>query len=255
MFTNKRNTDPPEPIYFHEVHGPYGAFANDAPYALRLHDITYATVTHYLEANQARPKWDALRDDYLYRALYAKFTQHLDLEEMLLETEDAMLIFANPADRYYGVGVDGTGRNMLGRLLMSARRRIQFHHLRARGSNEEDIRRLEARVREQPRDSSRLAYLAELYFDEGWYEHSLRTARAIVALEPEDEYGYTVLALSLIELSRYEEAVEPLKLLTRMDPEYSRYFVWLSDTMERLGRIIPARIYARRARLIDEGND
>lgn len=255
MFTDKNNTDPPAAVRFHDVNGPYGAFSNDAPYALRLHDVTFATVTHYLEANRNRPKWDVFRDDDLYRALYAKFTQHLDLEEMLLDTEDRPLVFASPADSYYGVGVDGTGHNMLGRLLMSARRRIRFHHLRVRGTNEQDIRQLEAIVRARPRDSGRLAYLAELYFDEGWYEHSLRTARAIVALEPENEYAHSLLALSLIELSRFEEAVEPLKWLIRMDPEDSRYFLWLSDTMERLGKVIPARIYARRARLIDEGDD
>ena len=54
-------------------------------------------------------------------ALRAKFEQHPKLKALLLSTGDAELIEHTHNDRYWADGGDGTGRNMLGKLLMELR--------------------------------------------------------------------------------------------------------------------------------------
>lgn len=55
----------------------------------------------------------------------AKFTQHDDLKELLLSTDDATLVEHTANDRYWGDGGDGSGRNMLGNILMQIRSEIK----------------------------------------------------------------------------------------------------------------------------------
>jgi len=54
-------------------------------------------------------------------ALCAKFTQHDDLRRLLLSTGDAKLVEHTERDDFWGNGGDGSGANMLGRLLMELR--------------------------------------------------------------------------------------------------------------------------------------
>ncbi len=54
-------------------------------------------------------------------ALRAKFTQHEDLRELLLSTGNAQLVEHTASDRYWADGGDGSGKNMLGVLLMRLR--------------------------------------------------------------------------------------------------------------------------------------
>lgn len=66
--------------------------------------------------------WNAARDRAMARTLMAKFTQHADLQERLLGLEGYYLEESNHwGDRYWGV--DGTGENRLGELLMELRDR------------------------------------------------------------------------------------------------------------------------------------
>lgn len=58
------------------------------------------------------------------KALVAKFTQHPELKTLLLSTGTAKLIEHTANDDYWGDGGDGTGQNMLGRLLMEMRERF-----------------------------------------------------------------------------------------------------------------------------------
>lgn len=68
-----------------------------------------------------REEWDEVRDGVMYDALYAKFTQHENLKELLLGTGDAILVEHTVNDNYWGDGGDGSGKNMLGKLLMVLR--------------------------------------------------------------------------------------------------------------------------------------
>lgn len=54
-------------------------------------------------------------------AVRAKFEQYDDLRDFLLSTADAKIIEHTANDSYWGDGGDGSGRNMLGRILMDLR--------------------------------------------------------------------------------------------------------------------------------------
>ena len=58
-------------------------------------------------------------------AVDAKFRQHAALRELLLATGDAKLVEHTDRDAYWGDGGDGTGRNMLGRILMAIRETLR----------------------------------------------------------------------------------------------------------------------------------
>jgi ribA/ribD-fused uncharacterized protein len=68
-----------------------------------------------------RPDWERVKDALMREAVLTKFTQHADMRAILLGTGDALLVEHTPNDSYWGDGGDGSGRNMLGRILMSVR--------------------------------------------------------------------------------------------------------------------------------------
>jgi ribA/ribD-fused uncharacterized protein len=68
-----------------------------------------------------RRDWEGAKDRVMLDALRAKFTQHDDLKAILLGTGDAKLVEHTENDSYWGDGGDGSGKNMLGRLLMRLR--------------------------------------------------------------------------------------------------------------------------------------
>lgn len=71
-----------------------------------------------------REDWEEVKDDVMYKAITAKFTQHLNLKEILLGTGDATLVEHTSRDSYWGDGGDGSGKNMLGKLLMKLREEL-----------------------------------------------------------------------------------------------------------------------------------
>lgn len=60
-------------------------------------------------------EWDAIKMPVMYKALYAKFTQHRDLREHLLNTGDAFLVEHTKNDFQWADGACGAGTNYLGR--------------------------------------------------------------------------------------------------------------------------------------------
>jgi N-glycosidase YbiA len=70
-----------------------------------------------------RNDWESVKDGIMEFALLAKFTQHEDLKEKLLSTNDAKLIEDSPYDSYWGSARNG--KNMLGLLLMKVRDSIR----------------------------------------------------------------------------------------------------------------------------------
>lgn len=72
-----------------------------------------------------RSDWDTVKLVEMEKALFAKFSQNAGLKKLLLGTGDAIIIEDSPRDSYWGIGKDGKGQNMLGKLLMKVRASLQ----------------------------------------------------------------------------------------------------------------------------------
>jgi len=72
-----------------------------------------------------RPDWEQVKDDMMRKAIHAKFTQHMDLMQILLRTGNEKIVEDSPTDSYWGWGADQQGKNMLGILLMELRDQLR----------------------------------------------------------------------------------------------------------------------------------
>lgn len=137
---------------------PYGVFSNLYKRPITFEGVEYPTSEHAYQAGKPRkdsvrawlmaapspsllamaahglyvwdvhPDWSKTKFDRMKRVLQAKFTQHPDLQKILLSTGEARLVEAatvdNAVNRLWGE-VKGTGKNMLGTLLMEVRSEIR----------------------------------------------------------------------------------------------------------------------------------
>ncbi len=133
---------------------PYGAFSNLYRREIQFEGDTYPTAEHAYQAGKPRrpevkawlmaaptpallamaahglyywdisPGWSTLKFDRMKRVLKAKFSQHEDLKQLLLDTRTARLVESatvdSPVNRLWGE-VSGVGQNKLGELLMEVR--------------------------------------------------------------------------------------------------------------------------------------
>jgi ribA/ribD-fused uncharacterized protein len=140
---------------------PYGAFSNLYRREIDFEGELFQTSEHAYQAGKARkpdvkkwlmqapspsllamaahglyywdvaPGWSRTKFDRMRGVLRAKFTQHLDLRNMLLSTGDARLVECatvdNEVNRLWGE-VNGVGKNMLGVLLMELRTQLREEH-------------------------------------------------------------------------------------------------------------------------------
>jgi N-glycosidase YbiA len=130
---------------------PYGCFSNFSAHKFMLDGLEWRTTEHYFQAMKfaghpehiealrqmpspmqvakagrsrarpLRPDWEEVKDDIMRQALRAKFTQHPEIQKILLETGHKELIENTTKDHYWGCGSTGMGKNMLGKLLMELR--------------------------------------------------------------------------------------------------------------------------------------
>jgi len=140
-------------INFYQTTGPYGAFSNFSRHPITMKGKRWPTSEHYFQAQKyagtpreeeirlaktpseaarlgrdrkvkLRPDWESVKDQVMREAVLAKFTQHARLRELLLSTGDRHICEHTQNDRYWGDGGDGSGRNMLGQVLMSVRQEL-----------------------------------------------------------------------------------------------------------------------------------
>ncbi len=140
-------------IKFYSTSDEYGEFSNFARYAIKLKGKKWPTSEHYFQAmkfenskdqdavrktktpmeaarsgrdrkKKLRRDWESVKDNIMREAVLAKFTQHKSLAELLASTGSAKLIEHTEKDDYWGDGGDGSGKNMLGRILMEVRGKI-----------------------------------------------------------------------------------------------------------------------------------
>jgi hypothetical protein len=72
-----------------------------------------------------RPDWDEYKRFVMKECCMAKFLQHPDLRKQLIDTGDEELMEDSPVDWYWGCGADGTGKNVLGKVLMEIREELK----------------------------------------------------------------------------------------------------------------------------------
>ena len=140
-------------IKFYRTGDPYGEFSNFAEYPITVRGVEWPTSEHYFQAQKfagtpdeeavrlanspmaaakmgrelsrpLRTDWETVKDDIMLEALLAKFEQHPKLLGLLLSTDDAEIVEHTNNDSYWGDGGDGSGKNMLGRILMEVRQRL-----------------------------------------------------------------------------------------------------------------------------------
>jgi hypothetical protein len=141
-------------IHFYRVGDEYGCFSNFAPYPIEIAARTWPTSEHYFQAEKfagteheeavrlagspmeaarvgrdrgrpLRQDWGAVKDDVMREAVRAKFRQHPEPRTALLATEDAIIVEHTENDSYWGDGGDGSGRNVLGRILVEVREELR----------------------------------------------------------------------------------------------------------------------------------
>jgi len=137
-------------IYFYTKGEEYGCFSNFSPHGFELDALWWATSEHYFQAQKftgtpyaeqirlvripkdaarmgrdrkhpLRSDWEQVKDDIMRKAVLCKFETHADIRDVLLSTDDELIVENSPIDYYWGCGADGTGKNMLGQILMEVR--------------------------------------------------------------------------------------------------------------------------------------
>ena len=72
-----------------------------------------------------RSDWEQVKDEVMRLPVRAKFETHREARETLLATGEEEIIEDSPTDYYWDCGADGTGKNMLGRILMEVRAELR----------------------------------------------------------------------------------------------------------------------------------
>ena len=138
------------PIYFYSTRSEHGSFSNFSHHGFELDGEYWPTTEHYFQAQKfpetehceqirqsktpkdaakmgrersrpLRKDWEQVKDDIMRKAVLRKFETHADIREILLATGDEEIVENAPGDYYWGCGKDGSGKNMLGQILMEVR--------------------------------------------------------------------------------------------------------------------------------------
>jgi N-glycosidase YbiA len=137
-------------INFYRTGDEHGCFSNFSAHPVEIRGKVWPTSEHFFQAQKfagteheeairsakssmiaarmgrnrskpIRPDWEQVKDDLMREAVLAKFSQHPDIREILLATGDALIAEHTENDSYWGDGGDGSGVNMLGRILVEVR--------------------------------------------------------------------------------------------------------------------------------------
>ena len=73
---------------------------------------------------KADANFSELKFEVMEEILRAKTIQHEDVPAMLRETGNRQILENSPTDGVWGIGIDGTGQNMLGTIWMKIRREL-----------------------------------------------------------------------------------------------------------------------------------
>jgi len=134
---------------------PYGCFSNFSRHSISLDSHIWPTTEHYFQAQKTKdrdryfeilkastPKeaaalgrdrsipikrdWEQIKDDVMRKCVFKKFETYADIREILLNTGQSDIVEDSPYDDYWGIGRDGNGKNMLGKILVETREKLRL---------------------------------------------------------------------------------------------------------------------------------
>nr|WP_221450302.1 NADAR family protein [Serratia fonticola] len=137
-------------ILFYKVNDPYGILSNFYKCGFFAESVYWPTVEHYFQSHKFHDKtlrekirnlsspmdvakigrdrshplrddWEIIKDDIMRLAVFERFKQNENAKNILLSTGGAQLIEHTKNDSYWADGGDGSGKNMLGIILMETR--------------------------------------------------------------------------------------------------------------------------------------
>ncbi len=137
-------------LFYSDRDNPYGCFSNFSRHPFELDGKRWPTSEHYFQAQKfqnwadaedvrrarspkeaadigrdrsraLRRDWEAVKDDVMRRAVLRKFETHEDIRHIMLDTGEEPIVENAPKDYYWGCGADGSGKNMLGKILEEVR--------------------------------------------------------------------------------------------------------------------------------------
>lgn len=137
-------------IRFYKVNDKYGCFSNFSKHGFELSSKFWSTSEHYFQAQKfagsnfeeevrlaktpmeaakmgrdrskpLRTDWEEVKDEIMMKAVLKKFETHNDIKDILIATGDEEIIEETTDDYYWGCGTNGTGKNVLGKILMEVR--------------------------------------------------------------------------------------------------------------------------------------
>ena len=143
-------------IYFYSTRQKlYGCFSNFSRHGFELDGVWWKTCEHYFQAQKfvntdqswyekiaeaktpkeaakmgrsrlhpLRKDWEKVKDEIMKQGVLSKFQNDQEICKILLSTKDEKIVENSPIDYYWGCGKDGSGKNMLGKILMEVRQII-----------------------------------------------------------------------------------------------------------------------------------
>eukprot|EP01087_Luapelamoeba_hula_P024958 TRINITY_DN9681_c0_g1_i3.p1 TRINITY_DN9681_c0_g1~~TRINITY_DN9681_c0_g1_i3.p1 ORF type:complete len:349 (+),score=54.87 TRINITY_DN9681_c0_g1_i3:210-1256(+) len=158
--------------------GKYACFHSMSMNPFDLDDHTWSSAEHYFQAQKFvgqplfdairkapdslkarklgemdtpfRTDWDDIKGEVMYKAVYAKFSQNPDIQELLLST-GIVPIIERSTDDYWADGGDGYGQNQMGKILGIVRSKIQ----RENDANARKRKRGSSPARDDPREKGK----------------------------------------------------------------------------------------------------
>ena len=141
-------------ISFYTAQGKYGYFSNFSPHGFELDGKYWPTSEHYYQSKKfaeteiqeeirqaktphdaykirkdkskkIRQDWEEVKVDIMRKVVLRKFETHPKIQRILLSTGDEDIVENSPTDYFWGCGADGTGKNMLGKILMEVREQLR----------------------------------------------------------------------------------------------------------------------------------
>lgn len=85
------------------------------------HEAKNIAKQHYREK---RDDWDQIKVQIMKEIVTSKASQHPEVQKALINSKDKEIVEDSPYDSFWGIGKDGKGQNMLGKLWMEIREEL-----------------------------------------------------------------------------------------------------------------------------------